>query len=226
MITDIIFDLDGTLIDSADSVLLCMAAAMDAHGVNPVIPLNKSLIGPPLREMLGKVTGCKDQAIVEELAKTFMEHYDRVGYQETHVFKGVDTMLHELKAEGLRLHIATNKRYLPTRLIASHMHWSELFTTMYAIDSRAPAFVNKGEMLAAQLYDQNIIAAEAIYIGDRNEDLNAAITNGLHFIAATWGYIDEQLISSPSSYRARSPADISCFINIICTNHFQQNLHS
>ena len=59
-ISDVIFDLDGTLVDSAPSILLCLAEALASQGIAPIFPLSSSLIGPPLHETLRNISGCKD----------------------------------------------------------------------------------------------------------------------------------------------------------------------
>lgn len=192
-ITDVIFDLDGTLIDSAPSILGCFAATLASHGREPVVPLAESLIGPPLRETLRRLSGVDDAGLLDSMSEGFKRHYDLAGYKETKMFPGVDGMLHDLKAAGYSLHIATNKRLNPTRLILDHLGWGRLFGSIYASDVRQPPFGSKSEMLAALLGSQDIKPGKAVYVGDRSDDRNAAAANGMDFIAAAWGYSDAVL---------------------------------
>lgn len=208
-ITDAIFDLDGTLVDSAPSILLCLAEALASQGFAPMVPLSPLVIGPPLNETLRNISGCADDKTIAAMAATFVEHYDVSGYRQTQVFAGVEAMLHDLKAAGLRLHIATNKRLRPTQLILSHLGWNELFCAVYALDLRNPSFTSKGETLDALLQAEEIDKTEAIYIGDRVDDWNAARANALPFIAAVWGYRDDNLLASNEGLIAvENPADI------------------
>lgn len=184
----LIFDLDGTLIDSSASILAGFAAALERQQIAPTQPLTPELIGPPLRETLAIISGQRDESIIDTLASDFKAYYDTSGYKATHVFSGIDAMLRQLHAEGFELHIATNKRILPTRLILDHLGWSPLFTTVYALDLSTPAFHNKAAMITALLLDGHIDKARAVYIGDRPEDGLAADANQLPFLAAEWGY--------------------------------------
>ncbi len=192
-IRDIIFDLDGTLVDSAPSILSCMSAALSSHGIEPIVPLTDALIGPPLKDTLCKISGVQDPAALDAMAESFKTHYDTAGYRETSVYPEVHRMLESLVAAGLSLHIATNKRVLPTHQIIRHLGWSELFRSVYATDSRSPAFSGKGEMIEYLMTMERLDASSVIYVGDRRDDELAALKNGVQFIAVMWGYGDFDL---------------------------------
>ena len=184
----LIFDLDGTLIDSSASILAGFAAALEKQKITPKVSLTAQIIGPPLRQTLAMLAGTDDESTIDLLASDFKSYYDTEGYKATRVFPGIDQMLRQLKAEGFELHIATNKRILPTRLILEHLNWSGLFQAVYALDLRTPAFPNKAAMLKQLLLDLEIDKTKASYIGDRPEDGQAADKNELAFYAAEWGY--------------------------------------
>lgn len=184
----LIFDLDGTLVDSAPSILAAFGAALDEAGVRPRVPLESGIIGPPLKETLAILAGSDDPAVVEPLAAGFKRHYDETGYQQTKVFPGVADMLENLAARGADLHIATNKRLLPTERILGWLGWRPWFRTVYALDMAGRGFRDKSAMIAGQLGDLALSSTSACYIGDRAEDRHAAERNGLPFIAACWGY--------------------------------------
>lgn len=207
-ITDVIFDLDGTLIDSAPSILACFANALARQGVQPALPLTEALIGPPLRETLQKLSGVEDDVQLRMMIDDFKQHYDSAGYKETVVFPGVDDMLHELKDAGLSLHIATNKRKRPTDLILSHLGWAELFSGVYASDMQNPPFANKSTMLSVLIQEKKVSPAKAVYVGDRSDDKLAAENNALGFIAAMWGYHDVDLMNGDHIDTAHDAATI------------------
>ena len=184
----ILFDLDGTLIDSAPAILASFRDAFARAGLTPVIAIDDSIIGPPLTETLQLLAGSTDAAHIDRLADGFKASYDTEGYKATAPYDGVGEMLAGLKAAGLRLAIATNKRIHPTRLILDHLGWTHFFAHIYALDLFSPRLPNKAAMIARLLADQNIPKDQAVYIGDRSEDGESADANGLPFIAVTWGY--------------------------------------
>src|SRR5574338_161305 len=168
---NVIFDLDGTLIDSAPAILASFREVFAATGVPPVHSIDPSVIGPPLRETLTLISGSEDPALLADLAARFAAIYDTTGLLATEAYPGVDAVLRHLAGAGLALSIATNKRIFPTRRILEHMGWDPLFTHIYALDLFEPRLPDK-----------------AVYVGDREEDGLAAELNALPFLAATWGY--------------------------------------
>lgn len=184
----ILFDLDGTLIDSAPAILASFREAFVQTGIAPVRAIDESVIGPPLPETLQLLSGSDDPAQIGQLAEAFKASYDSDGYKATAAYAGVDELLADLANAGLTLSIATNKRIHPTRLILDHLGWGGYFAHVYALDLFTPRLPNKAAMIARLLADQNIGREQAIYIGDRSEDGESADTNGLPFIAVTWGY--------------------------------------
>lgn len=184
----ILFDLDGTLIDSAPAILASFRDAFAQSGITPVRRIDESIIGPPLTETLQLLAGSQDAALIAKLADAFKASYDSEGYKATAAYAGVGTLLAELAAAGRSLSIATNKRIHPTRLILDYLGWSEYFAHVYALDLFPNRLPHKAAMIGRLLADQAIPQADAIYIGDRSEDGESADANGLPFIAVTWGY--------------------------------------
>lgn len=187
-IRHIIFDLDGTLIDSAPSILAGFEGALNIHGIAPVVPLTDKLIGPPLKDTLSRLTGITDPEKIQALAESFKAYYDATGFKASGVYPGIPAMLEALSRLGFRLHIATNKRLNPTLKILDYFGWASWFDQVYALDKQTPAYANKGAMLAGLMATHGITAAEALYVGDKAEDGEAAGENQLPFVAVAWGY--------------------------------------
>lgn len=184
----VIFDLDGTLIDSAPAILASFREVFTAAGLTPARVIDESIIGPPLKETLALISGSQDAALLAELAARFAGIYDTTGLLATEAYAGVDALLRELAGLGLTLSIATNKRIFPTRKILEHLGWSALFRHVYALDLFEPRLPDKATMIQRLLVDQRIPRQQAVYVGDREEDGLAAKHNELPFLAATWGY--------------------------------------
>lgn len=209
-LTDLIFDLDGTLIDSSSGILAAFSFALRSANITPVVAIDDRLIGPPLKQAISTICNSKDPALLDRVADYFKHFYDHEGYKVCPSFHGIEAMLERAKCANLRLHLATNKRIEPTRLILQQKGWNALFDSIYTSDGKQPAYRNKGEMLNSLLAEQAILASSAAYIGDRTEDGEAADHNALCFYAAQWGYSTFDRNQSPTHWTiVQSPAEIT-----------------
>jgi phosphoglycolate phosphatase len=184
----IIFDLDGTLVDSAPGILRSYSAAFDAVKIKPTKEITKNLVGPPLLATMKDLAGTADAEVVDQLIDAFKVTYDEIGYRETTLFPLVGEMLEVLASNGCSLYIATNKRKVPTDQIIASLVLGKYFKCIYAIDSFNGQPKSKSELLRYIVALNQIASEEVTYVGDRNEDGQAAAENSLAFLMAGWGY--------------------------------------
>lgn len=184
----VLFDFDGTLIDSAPGILASFGAALRATGLTPAVPLSAALIGPPLAKTAATLVGRDDPDAVQALVAAFRADYDAAGYRATTVYDGVPGMLAALGAAGIALHIVTNKRIAATRRILDHLGWTPRFAGIYALDALQPAAPHKPALVAEVLRRERLVAATSWMVGDSAEDRRSAEINGLRFFGAGWGY--------------------------------------
>lgn len=184
----LIFDLDGTLIDSAPSILHCFGLAFSSTDTPLAAPLTHDVIGPPLMETLKRLSGSEDLALLNTLAAAFKQHYDTTGCLQSVVFDGVPAMLQQLKDQGSQLYIATNKRFYPTEKIMAHLGWQAFFTGVYALDYFNPPLKSKAEMIGQVVAKNGLAVQDCLYIGDRLEDGLSADANHMDFALVSWGY--------------------------------------
>lgn len=188
-IRHILFDLDGTLIDSAPGILDTFSQILAARSLVPRVALDQRLIGPPLVDTLRMLTGIeRGDPLLDRLGVEFKACYDASICLNAPPYPGVPEMLERLRAHGIVLHIATSKRIVPTRRIVEHMGWSTAFASVNTGDSYAPALKNKAELIGQVIREQHVDVNEAVYVGDTREDGQSAAENGMAFWAAFWGY--------------------------------------
>ena len=200
VVSAIVFDFDGTLIDSAPGILKCFRKIIESNHIDPAVSIDETLIGPPLFETLSRITGKDDPEYINGLAQSFKDCYDSTAARETPSYTGVQSMLGDLRDLGLELHIATNKRLLPSLDIISHLGWRHWFESVYALDMVEPRLVDKPTLLSKQLSEQHLEPESTIYIGDKFDDGNAADINDLDFYYASWGYGNFQKNDFPARW--------------------------
>lgn len=186
--THILFDLDGTLIDSAPAILAGIAMLLDYRGIKPACNLTKELIGPPLKETLQLVAGSRRDDLLDILIQDFERYYDESGYRNTVEFPGVTHGLRLLRSKGALLYVVTNKRIAPTLKIIRFLNWSGLFQGVYSRDSFFPSALDKSEAISITLFRHSIPVKDAVYVGDREEDYGASLMNKIGFVGVEWGY--------------------------------------
>ncbi len=188
-ITTVIFDLDGTLIESAPSILIGLDNAIRKSGLLPVLPLEPWLIGPPLKDTLRKLVGDQSNADLDLLVSNFKAYYDAEGFKKSTIYPGIQELLNQLIQSNIALYLATNKRLKPTLGIVDYFGWTLLFDGVYTIDKYEDApFSNKASMIDTLIKMESIERESCIYIGDRIEDHEASLANGIEAILVKWGY--------------------------------------
>ena len=215
-INSIIFDLDGTIVDSQQSIIESLRWALKNSGVRPVMDLTTDLIGPPLIETLKKISGQSDELLLRELVESFKSRYDSVGYKSSRPFSGMESALWQLYNMGYELHIATNKRLIAAQNIIKYFSLDKYFKSLYTIDLNCESpFKNKSKMIEGLVRDQSLNPEHTLYIGDRADDYHSARDNNIGCLLVGWGYGVEtnelsglSLVNTPSELHLK----ISSFI--------------
>ena len=203
-----LFDLDGTLIDSAPGIEASFYIAY-LKVYNTVCPKNiTTFIGPPIDQVLTAINGETNLEIINRFVDAFKQHYDIEGYKKSKPYDDVELVLEVLLKNKLNVFIATNKREKPTKLILEFLSIGKYFNDIYCPDMEAFKFKNKTELIAHILKTNELLFNETILIGDTIHDGLAADENKLDFALVEYGYGEYQ----NSKYKFKN---IKQLINII-----------
>lgn len=188
---NVIFDLDGTIIDSSASILSSLKYALNGARIRSLMELNSSLIGPPLDELIIKVSGLNlSDPMFVKVKQLFEYHYDNFGIFDTFIFnESVDYIVY-CKSKGKNLFIATNKRMVPTIKILQFFSLEEYFKVVYTLDSSKHSVMNKTGLLELIVSSEKLSPERSLFIGDRISDQKAAEGVGMHYAMVPWGYED------------------------------------
>lgn len=187
MFQHVLFDLDGTLVDSADGVLSALRRCLDRAGLEPRVELSRALIGPPLPSMLATTTGSSDPSLLGALERDFRSEYDAAGWRESPPYPGVPAAIDALHRAGVGLHLVTNKRMVPTLKILDAHDWTGRFQTVNTLDTSGGAG-SKSDVVARLLPSIGGGRGRVALVGDSLDDARAALGNDIDFAWASWGY--------------------------------------
>lgn len=210
--------MDGTLIDSSQSILSSIQWSLRKHNMTLDIPLNSSMIGPPLSSLLTSLFPSISSCAAAEISSSFKIYYDTCGCLLALPYKGVFNMLTDLKRHGVNIYIVTNKRQLPTLKILEWLGWHSLFSGVVTQDLLEKPFSSKAYSLEFFLKKFALEGAKTPYVGDRLDDLLAAKVNAMPFVYAEWGYgFSDGFIFNGSFpvMKAPSAAAISSYLSFL-----------
>lgn len=183
-----LFDLDGTLIDSAPGIEASFYFAY-LKVYNKECPKKiTTFIGPPIDQVLTTVNGETNLEIINRFVDAFKQHYDSEGYKNSKLYDDVESVLEILLKNKSKTFIATNKRVKPTKLILECLSIGKYFHAIYCPDILEYKFKNKTDLIAYILRINSLLLSETIMIGDTMHDGLAADENKLDFALVEYGY--------------------------------------
>lgn len=211
-IQGVLFDLDGTLLDSA--VDLYGALKLQCEDMGVAVPPFE-----PVREVVSRgsraILRCAfpdiDEAQLLQLVPRYLELYEAVMAEHTRPFDGVDELLETIEAQGILWGIVTNKPAFLTDALVQRIGWGHRAAAVISGDTLPvkkpdPAPV----LLACEL--AGLDPARCLFVGDDRRDILAGGAAGMYTIAVHWGYLDggdphqwnaDLVLDQPSDLTAR-----------------------
>lgn len=191
MFSCILFDLDGTISDPKQGICGCVQYALRRFGIEePELDRLEPFIGPPLAESFMKYYNFTAEQAQEAVEK-YRERFSVTGKYENVLYPGMGALLHDLKASGATLAIASSKPTVYVEDILVHFGIREYFDIVVGseLDGRR---VHKEEVVA-EVLSQLAARGESdpdkmVMIGDRSFDVEGAKAIGAHCIAVSYGY--------------------------------------
>lgn len=206
----VLFDLDGTLIDTIDMIRASMRYATEAV-LGAALPDEVLMrnVGVPLAQQMREFS----EAHADELLRTYREHNARVHDAMIREYPGVDDALAKLAARGLRLGIVTSKSRPVALRGLERFSLERFFETVVTCDD-VDRFKPDPFPLFAAAKALDVEIERCAYVGDSPHDMTAAVASGCVSIAALWGAFSADTVLAPGpSYQASSMADVVAILS-------------
>ncbi len=183
----VLFDLDGTMIDSRPGILEGVAHALCRMGRKiSAAEVTTNVIGPPLYDAFHNYYGLSEQDATQAVA-FYREYYKQGALFNNILYDGVLPMLAALKEAGLSLYLATGKPLCFSVPISEKFGIAPFMTDFFATGLDG-SFADKPSLLAHILATTGLDPADGVMVGDRRYDIEGAKANGMDSVGVLWGF--------------------------------------
>lgn len=205
-----IFDLDGTLLNTLQDLAASVNYAlgqyqMPTHDIDAV----RSFVGNGVRLLMGRATPDGVQNVqFEAVFATFRQHYMKHSLDTTRPYDGIPEMLRELKRQGKRLAVVSNKFYAATQELVAHF-FPEIEVAIGEHESEGIRKKPAPDTVDEALRQLGVGKENAVYVGDSDVDLMTARNSGLPCISVLWGFRDRDfLLRYGATTFVREPSEL------------------
>lgn len=213
----VLFDLDGTLVDTAPDLIACLNMALKIHGFDEVLSCKiKPFISFGAAAMINKCITVDKETHVRVLESMLMLYQNNIS-EHSRFFSGMEQTLNTIESLGLKWGIVTNKRERFTNPLVEAFKLTDRAACIISGDTTNNSKPHPEPMLTA-CAQANVKPEECVYIGDALHDINAGKNTNMKTLAAVYGYIRAD--DNPADWGAdaliESPEQLTQWINATC----------
>ena len=203
----VLFDLDGTLVDSAPGIAASVRAAVASLGLPaPSAAQLRAMVGPPLQDGFSVVFGLRG-ADVHRAVTAYRAHYTAGAMLDAPPYAGVPELLDGLRSAGATLAVATSKPEAFAVRILGHVGLLDRFASVHG--ATLDGAVRHKEQVVAAALARHPQGRSPVLVGDRAQDVLGAAALGLPCIGAGWGPAEDgELAAAGAEQIAAAPADV------------------
>lgn len=201
----IIFDLDGTLVDTVEDLRASLNHAITPHGIAPLTyDQTRDFVGEGIHNLVLKVIGQERSALLDEVVDTFTQHYTENVCVHSKAYPKVDETLGAL--DGAIKAVLSNKREALSRLLLERLGLARHFEIIAGPDT-VPERKPSPRAVQFMLDRFNVRPEDALMVGDSTYDIDAALAAGVEVAAATYGFRHRSTLTR-ATYLIDSFADL------------------
>ncbi len=213
MIKNVIFDLDGTLLDTSAGIIESIQYTVDKMGSSPLSHEQMlSFIGPSLQRSFADVCGYDENEVMRAV-ELFRERYSSGAMYNAAPYEGILSLCKRLRDDGIAVAVATNKKEDLARKVLSHFGFDKYCRPIHGADPNA--HLKKSDIILLCMGEMNAASEETVMVGDTMGDAKGAREAGIAFLPVSYGFGDfdgMDLTEYHCAGIASSPADIGTYI--------------
>lgn len=185
----VLFDLDGTLLDSAPDLYAALIAYCDEVGATrPSYPAVRSAVSRGSRAILHCAFDENEETLLERVPR-YLKLYHSMMSRHTRPFEGIESLLDAFQAHGIVWGIVTNKPGYLAEDLVRRVGWGERACAVICGDTLPVCKPDPAPVLLA-CQRGGIDPARCVFVGDDRRDVEAGRAAGLYTVAVQWGYLD------------------------------------
>ena len=207
----VIFDLDGTLLNTLDDLADSTNYALSRFGYpTRTIEEVRQFVGNGVAKLIERaIPEGKNNPNFEKCLAIFKENYAQNMYNKTAPYNGIIEMLSNLKSKGIKIAVASNKFDLAVKELCKK--YFEGFIDFAAGENEAQGIKKKPapDTVISVLNEFNFASEDAVYVGDSDVDIMTAKNSKMPCISVTWGFRDEKfLLENGATILINAPSEI------------------
>lgn len=208
----VIFDVDGTLLDTSEGVLSSVKYTIERFGFD--MPDDKQLrtfIGPPIQRSFADTFGLSGD-IIQEMTAVFRDRYKGDDLIKALPYEGIYECFDSLESNGIKTAIATYKRDDYAQRIMKHFHFDDHTKIIHGADDKNK--LSKSDIIEICINESGIPKEKVLMVGDTDNDATGAEGIGVDFLAVTFGFGFKpgEEITYPHVHVSDTAADIASFV--------------
>lgn len=215
MYSTVIFDLDGTLLNTLNDLAASTNYALRQSGMpERTIEEVRRFVGNGVRKLIERaVPEGEDNPLFEETFATFKRHYMEHNMDTTCPYEGVGEMLRQLRQQGKRLAVVSNKFCTATEELVAHF-FPEIEVAIGENEAGGIKKKPAPDTVMEALRRLGVDKTGAVYVGDSDVDLMTARNSGLPCISVLWGFRDKEfLLQYGATTFIEKPEEMSSVVN-------------
>ena len=194
----VLFDLDGTLLNTIEDIRFVLNTILEKYGYKTLdTKTTLGYVGRGAKHLVTMATGCTDEVALAPILADYVKMQEECDNELTVLYDGLDKLLLDLKKDGYKIAIVSNKPDPVTQIVVKQK--LEKYNFDFVTGHRAELFPPKPDRGCVDfcLNGLNINKEDAIYVGDSDIDVKTFLTAGIEGVGVTWGFrTKEELIAA------------------------------